>query len=70
VLYAAASAIYRFLANLTLIITAMIVIQTQQENILEKIIVIVPILIPKEDPEISVIATTKVAVLVSKRFLA
>ena len=48
----------------------MIVTQTQQEKILEKIIVIVPILMPpKEDPEISVIATTKVAELVSKRFL-
>jgi hypothetical protein len=48
----------------------MIVTQTQQEKILEKIIVMVPRLKPpKEEPEISEIATTNVAVLVSKRFL-
>lgn len=48
----------------------MTVIQTQQENILEKIIVMVPILMPPNpDPESSVIAMTNVALFVSKRFL-
>lgn len=69
-MYYSASRSYWLLASLNLIITAMIVIQIHKEKILEKMIVIVPILKPaKDDPEISVKTIMKVGVLVSKRFL-
>lgn len=61
-----ASRSYRLLAILTLTITAITVIQRHKVKILEKMIVIVPILMPAKDySEIYVSTSMKVGVLVS-----